>query len=80
MPIAFSVIGTVSRISVRSETLPLYFGSYRSLIESTPGARSSRTISPVMPLCHGTVNARFGSAAGCLSAGIMLRFTLGSCE
>ena len=34
-------------------TLPLYLGSKRSLIEVMSGARSVRTISPVIPLCHG---------------------------
>jgi hypothetical protein len=75
-----SVMGTVSRISVSIVTLPLYFGSNRSSISSTPGARSVRTISPVIPLCHGTVNARLGSAAGLRSAGRRFCFTFGSFE
>ena len=65
MPMHLSVIGTVSRSSVSIETLPAYLGSKRSQIESTPGARSVRTISPVIPACQGTVKSRFGSAAGC---------------
>ncbi len=53
-PSAFITSGTVSRISLSIVTLPLYLGSKRSLIEVMSGARSLRTMSPVIPLCHGT--------------------------
>ena len=75
-----SVIGTVSRSSVSIETLPAYCGSKRSQIESTSGARSVRTISPVIPACQGTVKSRLGSAAGCASAGSRFSWTFGSAD
>jgi hypothetical protein len=78
MPMHLSVIGTESRSSVSMVTWPAYLGSNRSQIESTPGARSVRTIRPVMPLCLGTVKSRFGSAAGWRSEGSRLASTLGS--
>ena len=49
----FMTSGTVSRISVSISTLPAYWESNRSQIEVTSGARSLRTTSPVIPVCHG---------------------------
>ena len=74
----FSVIGTESRSSVSIVTLPLYWGSKRSQIEVTSGARSVLTIKPVMPACQGTVKSRFGSAGGWRNCGIRFFSTFGS--
>ncbi len=74
----FRVMGTVSRSSVSTSTLPLYFGSNRSQIEFTSGASWVLTISPVIPLCQGTVKSRFGSAVGWRRNGIRLCLTFGS--
>ena len=57
----FITSGTVSRISVSISTLPAYWGSNRSQIEVTSGARSLRTTSPVIPVCHGIEKSRLGS-------------------
>ena len=69
--------GTVSRSSVSISTLPLYLGSNRSEIEWTSGASLVLTISPVMPLCHGTEKSRLGSNVGCCSDGIRFFSTFG---
>ena len=73
----FITSGTVSRSSVSMSTLPLYFGLNRSQIECTSGARSVRTMTPVMPLCHGTEKLRFGSNVGCCSEGTRFFSTFG---
>jgi hypothetical protein len=44
--------------SVSMSTLPLYLGSKRSQMEFTSGASFVFTISPVIPLCQGTVKSR----------------------
>ena len=76
-PMHFMTSGTVSGISVSMSTLPLYLGSKRSQIELMFGARSVRTMRPVMPLCHGTEKLRFGSNVGCWRDGIRFRSTFG---
>ena len=78
MPMLFSVIGTVSRISVSIVTWPLYFGSKRSEIESMSGASSLWTMIPVIPACQGTVKSRSGSADGWRRAGIRFFSTFGT--
>ena len=68
IPSASITSGTVSRSSASIVTLPLYFGSKRSLTERISGALEVSTQIPVMPLCQGTENLRSGSKAGLLQA------------